>query len=85
MYIYNFNTLLFSEQVSVDEKIGLVKTGSKPDLLPSTSENDTAQSKARTPTGRSRQTQSGPLVAGAVLNHPMPERMRNLERFVIIQ
>lgn len=72
--------------VSASQRMtGLVKNGSKRDLLPSTSENDAGQPKTRTPTGRSRQTQSGPLVAGAVLNHSMSERMRNLERFVIIQ
>lgn len=63
----------------------LVKNGSRDLLSPSTSENDAALVKTRTPTGRSRQTQSGPLVAVDVLSHSVSERMLNLERFVIIQ
>lgn len=56
----------------------MVKNSSKPDLLPSASEMNTAQAKNKALTGTSRQTQSGPLVAGAI-----SERMRILERFPV--
>lgn len=57
----------------------IVKNSSKPDLLPSASEISTAQAKTKVLTGTSRQTHSGPLVAGAV-----SERMRILERLFSI-
>ncbi|XP_076919879.1 serine/threonine-protein kinase BLUS1-like [Bidens hawaiensis] len=49
----------------------LETTITKTDQLPST--------KTRVVTGRSRQTQSGPLVAGVVLNHSKSERTRSSE------
>lgn len=59
---------------------GLEKSRTKTEQLPSTSDKDAAQAKTRILTGRSRQTQSGPLVAGAVLNHSKSDRTRNFER-----
>lgn len=47
---------------------------------PSTSEKEAAQAKNRILTGRNRQTQSGPLVAAAVLSHSKSDRTRTLER-----
>ncbi|XP_076885177.1 uncharacterized protein LOC143534614 [Bidens hawaiensis] len=47
---------------------------------PSTSDKDSSQAKTRVLTGRNRKTQSGPLVAGVVLNHSKSERTRILER-----
>ncbi|KAA8525744.1 hypothetical protein F0562_007605 [Nyssa sinensis] len=61
-------------------KIGVEKNGSRTELLPSTSEKDAVQAKTNTPSGRSRQTQSGPLMPGIVLSHSMSERGRNFER-----
>ncbi|XP_076900883.1 uncharacterized protein LOC143555155 [Bidens hawaiensis] len=52
----------------------------KTEQLPSTSDKDSTQAKTRVLTGRNRQTQSGPLVAGVVLNHSKSERTRILER-----
>ncbi|KAL0291350.1 UNVERIFIED_CONTAM: hypothetical protein Sangu_2535500 [Sesamum angustifolium] len=60
-----------------------VKGGSRADLAPPVVEKDVAQAKTRTQTGRARQTQSGPLIPGAVLSHSQSERVRNLERFII--
>ncbi|KAK4397992.1 hypothetical protein Sango_1274700 [Sesamum angolense] len=56
-----------------------VKGGSRADLAPPVVEKDVAQAKTRTQTGRARQTQSGPLIPGAVLSHSQSERVRNLE------
>ncbi|KAL0394645.1 UNVERIFIED_CONTAM: hypothetical protein Slati_4430700 [Sesamum latifolium] len=61
-----------------------VKSGTRADLAPQVVEKDVAQAKTRTQTGRARQTQSGPLIPGAVLSHSQSERVRNLERFIII-
>ncbi|KAI3812833.1 hypothetical protein L1987_17545 [Smallanthus sonchifolius] len=58
----------------------LEKNRTKTEQLPSTSDKDSSQAKTRIFTGRNRQTQSGPLVAGMVLNHSKSERTRILER-----
>ncbi|KAI3787545.1 hypothetical protein L1987_42094 [Smallanthus sonchifolius] len=58
----------------------LEKNTLKTDQPPSTSDKDSPQVKTRILTGRSRQTQSGPLVAGVVLNHSKSERTRSSER-----
>ncbi|KAK1408972.1 hypothetical protein QVD17_41172 [Tagetes erecta] len=65
-----------------DGNIGIIleKTRTKTDQLPSTSDKEAVQAKTRIITGRNRQTQSGPLVAGVVLNHSKSERTRILER-----
>lgn len=55
----------------------LEKDRIKTDQQPSTSDKDPIRILA----GRNRQTQSGPLVAGVVLNHSKSERTRSLERF----
>ncbi|KAJ9549674.1 hypothetical protein OSB04_022217 [Centaurea solstitialis] len=60
--------------------VALEKSRSKTEQLPSTSDKEAVQAKNRILPGRSRQTQSGPLVAGVVLNHSKSERSRNLER-----
>ncbi|KAJ0565209.1 putative protein kinase STE-STE20-Fray family [Helianthus annuus] len=57
----------------------LEKDRTKTEQLPSTSDKDSAQAKTRILTGRSRQTQSGPLVAGVVLNHSKSDRTRSSE------
>ncbi|MFS7942104.1 putative protein kinase STE-STE20-Fray family [Helianthus anomalus] len=57
----------------------LEKDRTKTEQLPSTSDKDSAQSKTRMLTGRNRQTQSGPLVAGVVLNHSKSDRTRSSE------
>ncbi|KAK9053056.1 hypothetical protein SSX86_029686 [Deinandra increscens subsp. villosa] len=56
------------------------ETRTKLEQLPSTSDKDATQAKTKILTVRNRQTQSGPLVAGVVLNHSKSERIRNLER-----
>ncbi|GMP96785.1 hypothetical protein CsSME_00045278 [Camellia sinensis var. sinensis] len=61
-------------------KIDLEKNGSRTELPPSTSEKDAAQGKAKAPSGKSRQTQSGPLMPGIVLSHSASERGRIFER-----
>ncbi|PWA83640.1 protein kinase superfamily protein [Artemisia annua] len=62
--------------------ISLEKSRSKTEQLPSTSDKDKDPVEAKTKilTARSRQTQSGPLVAGVVLNHSKSERTRAFER-----
>ncbi|KAK4421467.1 Serine/threonine-protein kinase fray2, partial [Sesamum alatum] len=60
-----------------------VKSGSKAEPALPVVEKDVPQAKTRTPTGRARQTQSGPLMPGAVLSHSLSERARNLERYEI--
>ncbi|XP_052209613.1 serine/threonine-protein kinase BLUS1-like isoform X2 [Diospyros lotus] len=62
-------------------KIGLEKNGSRTELSPLTLEEDGAvQAKTKTATGKSRQTQSGPLTPGIVLSHSMSEKGRFFER-----
>ncbi|KAM7525937.1 hypothetical protein LguiA_015839 [Lonicera macranthoides] len=56
------------------------KFGPERNGLASTSEKDVVQSKTRTSTVKSRQSQSGPLMPGGVLTHSISERGRNLER-----
>lgn len=63
------------------EKNGLKKNASKTELPPLTSDRDTLPAKSRTQTPKARQSQSGPLMAGAVLSHSASERARNSERF----
>ncbi|GKA92821.1 serine/threonine-protein kinase BLUS1 isoform X1 [Tanacetum coccineum] len=55
----------------------------KNEKLPSTSDKDKdpVQAKTKILAARSRQTQSGPLVAGVVLNHSKSERTRAFERY----
>nr|XP_043640281.1 STE20/SPS1-related proline-alanine-rich protein kinase-like [Erigeron canadensis]XP_043640282.1 STE20/SPS1-related proline-alanine-rich protein kinase-like [Erigeron canadensis] len=55
----------------------LEKSRIKAEQLPSTSDKE---AKTRILSARNRQTQSGPLVAGVVLNHSKSERSRNFER-----
>ncbi|KAL1141273.1 hypothetical protein V6Z11_A11G017500 [Gossypium hirsutum] len=49
------------------------------DVMASTSEKDVGLAKAKTV--KPRQTQSGPLTPGSVLNHSSSDRVRNSERF----
>ncbi|XP_012488679.1 uncharacterized protein LOC105801881 isoform X2 [Gossypium raimondii] len=58
---------------------GLRKNGSNIDVMASTSEKDVDLAKAKTV--KPRQTQSGPLTTGPVLNHSSSDRVRNSERF----
>ncbi|KAH1080385.1 hypothetical protein J1N35_020146 [Gossypium stocksii] len=58
---------------------GLRKNGSNIDVMASTSEKDVGLAKAKTV--KPRQTQSGPLTPGLVLNHSSSDRVRNSERF----
>ncbi|KAG8476767.1 hypothetical protein CXB51_030358 [Gossypium anomalum] len=58
---------------------GLRKNGSNIDVMASTSEKDVGLAKAKTV--KPRQTQSGPLTPGPVLNHSSSDRVRNSERF----
>ncbi|XP_052878170.1 serine/threonine-protein kinase Nek4-like isoform X1 [Gossypium arboreum] len=58
---------------------GLRKNGSNIDVMASTSEKDVGLAKAKTV--KPRQTQSGPLTPGSVLNHSSSDRVRNSERF----
>ncbi|KAK6783490.1 hypothetical protein RDI58_021287 [Solanum bulbocastanum] len=62
------------------EKNGLKKNASKTELPPLTSERDALLAKSRTQTPKARQSQSGPLMAGAVLSHSASERVRSSER-----
>ncbi|XP_059644214.1 serine/threonine-protein kinase BLUS1-like isoform X2 [Cornus florida] len=64
-------------------KTGLEKNRSRTELLPSTSEKIAVQAKTKTLTGKSHQTQSGPLIPGRVLSHSMSERERNFDRWEI--
>ncbi|KAB2001785.1 hypothetical protein ES319_D11G019000v1 [Gossypium barbadense] len=58
---------------------GLRKNGSNIDVMASTSEKDVDLAKAKAV--KPRQTQSGPLTTGPVLNHSSSDRVRNSERF----
>ncbi|XP_025888258.1 uncharacterized protein [Solanum lycopersicum] len=62
------------------EKNGLKKNASKTELPPLTSDRDVLPAKSRTQTPKARQSQSGPLMAGAVLSHSASERVRSSER-----
>lgn len=59
------------------------KNGSSSDAMASTSETDMGQAKPRIVAVKSRQSRSGPLTPGGVLNHSLSEVGRNFERFVI--
>ncbi|CAL5442792.1 unnamed protein product [Camellia sinensis] len=61
-------------------KIDLEKNGSRTEPLPSTSEKDIVLAKIKTSASKSRQTQSGPLMPGIVLNHSVTERGHIFER-----
>ncbi|KAK3030662.1 hypothetical protein RJ639_035866, partial [Escallonia herrerae] len=66
-------------------KVDPVNNGSKTEQLPSTSEKDAVQTKTANPTGKTRQSQSGPLMPGVVLTHSTSDRGRNIERCEIEQ
>lgn len=66
------------------EKVGWRKNGSSTEASSSMSEKDMVQAKTKTQTVKSRQTQSGPLMPGAVLSHSVSERVRISERFVMM-
>ncbi|EOY23910.1 Serine/threonine-protein kinase fray2 isoform 2 [Theobroma cacao] len=66
-------------EAGCQETVGLRKNGSSIDVMASTSERDVVLTRAKTV--KPRQTQSGPLTPGAVLNHSSSERVRNSERF----
>ncbi|KAF5935271.1 hypothetical protein HYC85_026400 [Camellia sinensis] len=61
-------------------KIDLEKNGSRTEPPPSTSEKDIVLAKIKTSASKSRQTQSGPLMPGIVLNHSVTERGHIFER-----
>lgn len=65
-------------------KVELEKNASRADLPPSHPEKDPVLSKIKTSAGNSRQTQSGPLMPGIVLNHSKSERGRSSERFILV-
>lgn len=71
-----------SLEAGVQENIILRKNGSNTEVMSSTSEKETMETKAKTVKGR--QTQSGPLMPGKVLSHSSSERGRTSERFVIV-
>ena len=66
------------------EKVGWRKNGSSNEASSSMSEKDVVQAKTKTQTVKCRQTQSGPLMPGAVLSHSVSERGLIPERFVMI-
>ncbi|XP_058222708.1 serine/threonine-protein kinase BLUS1-like isoform X2 [Rhododendron vialii] len=61
-------------------KVELEKNASRTELPPSHPEKDPVLAKIKTSAGNSRQTQSGPLMPGIVLNHSKSERGRSSER-----
>jgi len=64
------------------ENVSLKKNGSCTEVISSALEKNMVQAKATTV--KTRQTQSGPLMPGIVLNHSHSERSRISERFVIV-
>ncbi|KAL6566228.1 hypothetical protein OROGR_001843 [Orobanche gracilis] len=58
-------------------KTDLKKSESKAKIPPSMVEKEAAQAKTRNQIGRSRQTQSGPLMPGTVISHSQSERTCN--------
>ncbi|GMY30628.1 serine/threonine-protein kinase BLUS1-like isoform X1 [Fagus crenata] len=62
------------------EKVGWRKNGSSNEASSSMSEKDVVQAKTKTQTVKCRQTQSGPLMPGAVLSHSVSERRLIPER-----
>lgn len=65
-------------------KVELEKNVSRTELPPSHPEKDPVLAKIKTSAGNSRQTQSGPLMPGIVLNHSKSERGRSSERFILV-
>ncbi|KAG5539410.1 hypothetical protein RHGRI_019827 [Rhododendron griersonianum] len=65
-------------------KVELEKNASRTELPPSHPEKDPVLAKIKTSAGNSRQTQSGPLMPGIVLNHSKSERGRSSERFILV-
>ncbi|GLT35747.1 hypothetical protein SLA2020_101740 [Shorea laevis] len=63
------------------EGVGLKKPVSSIEVSASSSERDIVQTKTKV--AKTRQTQSGPLTPGIVLNHSLSEKARNLDRFDI--
>ncbi|KAL6568948.1 hypothetical protein OROHE_003689 [Orobanche hederae] len=62
-------------------KTDIKESESKAKIPPSMVEKEAAQAKTRNQIGRSRQTQSGPLMPGTLISHSQSERARNsLER-----
>ncbi|XVF53154.1 hypothetical protein PTKIN_Ptkin05aG0077500 [Pterospermum kingtungense] len=61
------------------EKVGLRENGSNIDSMASTSEKDVLLTRAKAV--KPRQTQSGPLTPGVVLNHSSSVQVHNPERF----
>lgn len=59
------------------------RNGSVSEATTSTSEKDIGTSKNRSQPVKSRQTQSGPLVPGAVIGHSLSERVRSSERYIV--
>lgn len=73
-----------SFESSNQEKIGQEKDTSTAEMIPSTSEKDMVNAKAKPQMVKGRQTQSGPLMPGVVLSHSLSDRGRTFERFIII-
>ncbi|KAJ9706327.1 hypothetical protein PVL29_001714 [Vitis rotundifolia] len=69
-----------SLESSNQEKIGQEKDISSAEMMPSTSEKDMVNAKTKTQIVKGRQTQSGPLMPGAVLSHSLSDRGRSFER-----
>lgn len=65
------------------EKVGWKNSGSITEASSSMSEKGMLQAKTKAQMVKSRQTQSGPLMPGAVLSHSSSERGRICERFGI--
>ncbi|GLU17577.1 hypothetical protein SLE2022_339380 [Rubroshorea leprosula] len=63
------------------EEVGLKKPVSSIEVSASSSERDIVQTKTKVV--KTRQTQSGPLTPGIVLNHSLSEKAHNFERFEI--
>lgn len=64
------------------EKVGWKKDVSSPEASSSMTEKEMLQAKTKAQMLKSRHTQSGPLMPGAVLNHSLSERGQSSERFV---
>ncbi|EYU33483.1 hypothetical protein MIMGU_mgv1a0199023mg, partial [Erythranthe guttata] len=63
-----------------EEKKELKKSESKAELPPMVDKDkEAALAKTRNQTGRPRETQSGPIMPGAMLSHSMSDRARNTE------
>lgn len=64
------------------EKVGWKKDVSSPEASSSMTEKEMIQAKTKAQILKTRHTQSGPLVPGAVLSHSLSERGQSSERFV---